>query len=236
MELPPLFVENFDYQNLRPDFINGILTSDILMKSIRCSVLGESTGDEAIATIAPRSMPYGSCIGDLSSYAQNTHAVMSRWTHPLVLDECVPGTEERYEQRRGRKYLGRGLALAHSCVIGPSSVVGHGTSVGHRTKIDHAIIGSKCIIGNNVTIRHSFIHDFVNVEDGAVIENSIIGQESSIQRAAKVLDGCLVGPAVTVRWQSESRGLCMSAHAYDPEEPQKANGASSTSGLVSAEH
>lgn len=45
-EVPPLFTENFDYQSIRPDFVVGILTSDLLGKTISCEVVGEGRSDE----------------------------------------------------------------------------------------------------------------------------------------------------------------------------------------------
>lgn len=40
VEVPPLFTENFDYQFVYPDFVNGILTSDLLGKTICATVVG----------------------------------------------------------------------------------------------------------------------------------------------------------------------------------------------------
>lgn len=42
VEVPQLFTENFDYQQIKPDFIHGILTSDLLGKTILCEVVKES--------------------------------------------------------------------------------------------------------------------------------------------------------------------------------------------------
>jgi translation initiation factor eIF-2B subunit epsilon len=39
VEVPSLFQDNFDYQDLRRDFVHGVLTSDLLMKNIHCFVL-----------------------------------------------------------------------------------------------------------------------------------------------------------------------------------------------------
>jgi len=38
-EVPPLFTENFDYQDMRRDFLRGILESDILGKKFVCKEL-----------------------------------------------------------------------------------------------------------------------------------------------------------------------------------------------------
>jgi translation initiation factor eIF-2B subunit epsilon len=36
-----LFQDNFDYLDIRRDFVHGVLTSDILMKSIYCYIAKE---------------------------------------------------------------------------------------------------------------------------------------------------------------------------------------------------
>jgi translation initiation factor eIF-2B subunit epsilon len=41
LEVPSLFQDNFDYQDLRRDFVHGVLTSDLLDKTIHCYVLQE---------------------------------------------------------------------------------------------------------------------------------------------------------------------------------------------------
>lgn len=37
-QVPSLFQDNFDYLDIRKDFVHGVLTSDLLMKSIHCYV------------------------------------------------------------------------------------------------------------------------------------------------------------------------------------------------------
>ena len=38
MQVPSLFQDNFDYGDIRRDFVHGVLTSDLLMKNIYCYV------------------------------------------------------------------------------------------------------------------------------------------------------------------------------------------------------
>jgi hypothetical protein len=38
VQVPSLFQDNFDYLDIRRDFVHGILTSDLLMKNIHCYV------------------------------------------------------------------------------------------------------------------------------------------------------------------------------------------------------
>ena len=43
-EVPALFTENFDYEDLRRDFVNGVLTSDLLSKNIYCYIANSGYG------------------------------------------------------------------------------------------------------------------------------------------------------------------------------------------------
>jgi translation initiation factor eIF-2B subunit epsilon len=43
-EVPALFTENFDYEDLRRDFVNGVLTSDLLTKNIYCYIPNHGYG------------------------------------------------------------------------------------------------------------------------------------------------------------------------------------------------
>jgi translation initiation factor eIF-2B subunit epsilon len=40
-QVPSLFQDNFDYGDIRRDFVHGVLTSDLLMKNIYCHVAKE---------------------------------------------------------------------------------------------------------------------------------------------------------------------------------------------------
>lgn len=66
MEVPALFVENFDYQNMRPDFIDGVLTSDLLGKTMRCTIVGEAN---SIGTMSARAKPWAAHVSDVASYS-----------------------------------------------------------------------------------------------------------------------------------------------------------------------
>jgi hypothetical protein len=41
LQVPSLFQDNFDYGDIRRDFVHGVLTSDLLMKNIYCYVAKE---------------------------------------------------------------------------------------------------------------------------------------------------------------------------------------------------
>ena len=196
MEVPALFVENFDYPNLRPDFINGILTSDLLGKSICCTIIGNSTS--RLGTSSIRAQPWAAAVEDLASYAQINKAVISRWSYPLTLDEGIPGSNERYEQRRGRLYVGKNLTLASSCIIGPAAVVGEMSVIGEHSKVSHSVLGAHCRIGTNVNIVNSFIMQGACIEDDCNISDSVVSMGARVQAYTELKAGCLVGPGVIV--------------------------------------
>jgi translation initiation factor eIF-2B subunit epsilon len=67
IEVAPLFTENFDYQFFYPDFVNGLLTSDLLGKTICCTVVDPETEKKNTAT---RSASWAGVVGNTRSYDQ----------------------------------------------------------------------------------------------------------------------------------------------------------------------
>jgi len=76
VEVPSLFQDNFDYGHVRRDFVHGVLTSDLLMKSIYCYVAKDG---------------YAARVQDTKSYDAISKDILSRWTFPLVPDDNHPG-------------------------------------------------------------------------------------------------------------------------------------------------
>ena len=215
MEVPALFVENFDYQNLRPDFLNGILTSDLLGKSVSCTIVGDQHSRFQRGN-SSRAQPWAACVGDLASYAQISKAVISRWSYPLTLDETIPGDSERYEQRRGRLYVGKSLCLARSCIIGPAAVIGNNTSVGDLSTISHSVIGAYCRIGNKVNISHSFVMLGAYIGNGCTISNSMIAEGVHVNDNTQIEDGSLAGPGVIIGEDAIVKGRRISVEPWRP--------------------
>lgn len=91
VEVPSLFQDNFDYLDIRRDFVHGILTSDLLMKSIHCYVAKDG---------------YAARVQDTRSYESISKDILSRWTFPLVPDDNHPGGHI-YEHTRGNRYIAK---------------------------------------------------------------------------------------------------------------------------------
>lgn len=88
VEVPSLFQDNFDYADVRRDFVHGVLTSDLLMKNIHVHVAREG---------------YAARVKDTRSYDAISKDILARWTFPLVPDDYHPAGQA-YELLRGNKY------------------------------------------------------------------------------------------------------------------------------------
>lgn len=105
-QVPSLFQDNFDYGDIRKDFVHGILTSDLLMKNIYCytakdgyaaRVKDTKSYDSIRLVVAPPRL-------SSSTYSVCSKDILSRWTFPLVPDDNHPGGHS-YEHLRGNKYI-----------------------------------------------------------------------------------------------------------------------------------
>lgn len=66
-QVAPLFTENFDYQFFYPDFVNGLLTSDLLGKTICCTIVGEDEASKSPVT-SRKAAAWAGAVGNTKSY------------------------------------------------------------------------------------------------------------------------------------------------------------------------
>ncbi|KAF5330335.1 hypothetical protein D9619_005811 [Psilocybe cf. subviscida] len=184
VEVPSLFQDNFDYLDIRRDFVHGILTSDILMKNIYCYVAEEG---------------YAARVQDTRSYESISKDILSRWTFPLVPDDNHPGGHI-YEHTRGNRYIAKDntVVLARTCNIGTNTLIGSSTTVGETVSINASVIGQKCRIGAGSTIRNSYLFEGAVIGENCTIERSIIGTGVHIKDNSQVAKGCLIADGVIV--------------------------------------
>ncbi|KAG8985823.1 hypothetical protein FRB90_004428, partial [Tulasnella sp. 427] len=182
-DVPALFSENFDYQDLRKDFVRGVLMSDLLSKTIYCHV--ETKG-------------YAARVKNTKSYAAVSKDIITRRTFPLVPDDNHLGGD-RFDQRRGYVYVSKNrVSLSRTSVIGNHTVIGAGCEVMNDVHISSSVLGKGCEVGNRTTIRDSFIWDKTRIGADCVIEESIIGAHVRILDGSIIRRGCLVGQNVTL--------------------------------------
>ncbi|CAB4389510.1 unnamed protein product [Rhizophagus irregularis] len=143
IEVLALFTENFDYQDIRKDFVYGILTSDLLGKTIYCHIVKDA---------------YAARVRDLQTYDAISKDVLSRWTYPIVPDSNLQEGDS-YEYMRGQIYKEQNVSLSRSCVLGEKVIIGSGTEIAENVKITNSVIGRRVNIGPNVKIDGAYIWD-----------------------------------------------------------------------------
>ncbi|KAJ3516892.1 hypothetical protein NLJ89_g845 [Agrocybe chaxingu] len=197
VEVPSLFQDNFDYLDIRRDFVHGVLTSDLLMKNIYCYVAEEG---------------YAARVQDTRSYESISKDILSRWTFPLVPDDNHPGGHI-YDHTRGNRYIAKDntVVLARTCNIGTNTLIGSLTKVSDNVTIIASVIGQNCTIGPGSTISNSYIFENAVVGANCTIERSIIGADvtikdgSSVPRGCLIADGVVLGPNATLAPLERSR-------------------------------
>lgn len=179
-----LFTENFDYQDLRLDFINGILTSDLLGKTIHIHVLeGDNEG-------------YASRVTDSRSYDAISKDIISRWTYPMVLDESIPNFD-RYEHHKNYKYISKNdVRISTSAIISSCSVINSKSNIGEQSLIEKSVLGHDNQIGLKSQIINSYLWNNVVVGERCSISKSIIGDNVIIEDGVIISNGCFVGEGV----------------------------------------
>ncbi|KAH7877550.1 nucleotide-diphospho-sugar transferase [Lentinula edodes] len=184
VEVPSLFQDNFDYLDIRRDFVHGVLTSDLLMKNIYCYVAKEG---------------YAARVQDTKSYESISKDILSRWTFPLVPDNNHPAGH-LYEHIRGNKYIDKDgtVILARTSTVGNKCLIGSSTRVSDNAQIISSVVGRDCFIGAGAIIDNSYIFSGTRIGPGCVIERSIIGSNVDIKENTRIDRGSLVGDGVII--------------------------------------
>ncbi|KAN0133810.1 Nucleotide-diphospho-sugar transferase [Lactarius tabidus] len=190
LEVPSLFQDNFDYGDIRRDFVHGVLTSDLLMKNIYCYVAKEG---------------YAARVQDTRSYDAISKDILSRWTFPLVPDDNYPGGDA-YDHLRGNKYIPKdnSVVLSRTCKIGNNTLIGPSTHVGDDAQVVASTLGARCSVGPDTVLRNAYVFDDVAIGPNCVLESCIIGagvqvgEGSRIARGSLVADGVKLGPGTVL--------------------------------------
>ncbi|KAI0647184.1 nucleotide-diphospho-sugar transferase [Trametes meyenii] len=184
VEVPSLFQDNFDYGDIRGDFVYGVLTSDLLMKNIYCYVAKDG---------------YAARVADTRSYDAVSKDILARWTFPLVPDDNHPGGHS-YEHLRGNKYIAKGnsVVLSRTCKVGNNTLIGAHTTIEANASVQSSVIGQRCTIGPGAVLRDAYIFDDTHVGPGCVVEGSIVGTHVRLGSGCRVPRGCLIADGVVI--------------------------------------
>ncbi|KAJ1336706.1 hypothetical protein BSLG_007025 [Batrachochytrium salamandrivorans] len=180
IEVSALFTENFDYQDIRKDFLRGILESDLLGKTIFCHI--SESG-------------YAARVSTPQMYHAVSNDIMARWTYPLVPDNC-PTHHQLYRHIRPYIYKATDVTVARSALLKEKVTIGTGTSIGEKTVVRSAVIGNGCTIGENVRIEDAYVFDNVTIGDHCEINKCILGNGVELKDNVILGKGCMIGENV----------------------------------------
>ncbi|EPZ36295.1 MIF4-like, type 1/2/3 domain-containing protein [Rozella allomycis CSF55] len=179
-EVLALLTENFDYGDIRKDFVRGVLHSEILGHSIAIHI-----AEEGYATRVRSSRLYDSISRDL----------IQRWAFPVVPDLNLFG-KTSYSFKRPFVYLENDIFLARTSVVQRGSMIGSGTRLGEETVIKESVLGRNCMIDRNCSLNSSYLLENIQVGKFCSIESSIIGSNVIIKDNVTISRGCLIGDNV----------------------------------------
>lgn len=182
-----LYTENFDYQDVRKDFLRGVLTSDILGVKVATHIVSHD---------------YASRVRSPHLYDSISRDIIERWVFPIV-PEADLLDEHSYSYRRGHIYIGPDVVLSRSAVLGNNVVLGAGVSVGENAIIRNSVIGPQCRIGSDVVIENAYIWDSCSIENGSKIFSSILADNVRVRASTVVNVGCLVTSNITLGPRTE---------------------------------
>jgi len=178
------FSDNFDYQELRRDYV-------------RLEAANFELGNRLFAHVVGRG-GYAARVHDPRTYAAVAKDILNRWTYPLVPDANFGGAVTRYARARGHVYREHGALVPRSTNLGKGIALGSGVTIGENVTLESCTIGRGCTIGSNATIKGAYVWENVAVGEGARIENAIVCSGAVVNAGATVPRGCLVSFGVTV--------------------------------------
>ncbi|KAK9841354.1 hypothetical protein WJX74_004422 [Apatococcus lobatus] len=187
-EVLVLFSDNFDFQNIRRDFVSGVLSEEELGNKLHVYIIQH---DYAARVHNPR------------SYDAVSRDVLQRWLFPLCPDTGLlpsPTITASSQLPYARQHIYRDVnaSIARSARIGHDTVIGPFCSIGEESEITACVLGKNCRIGKNVTMKHSYLLDDVRVEDGAILTSALVCSQAHIKADAQLLPGAVISYKVVV--------------------------------------
>ncbi|XP_054711048.1 translation initiation factor eIF-2B subunit epsilon-like [Uloborus diversus] len=180
--VPPLFSDNFDYQNL-DDFVKGLIVNEELLGNSMYIHITQSG--------------YGASISNLYMYDIVSQDILNRWAYPIVPD-VVELNGSKYSYYRHNIYKQPGVEIGKNCILKQNVAIKGGTKIGENTVISHSVIGENCIIGNNVEIKGCYIWNNVQIGDGCKLETCLLADNVMIHKNVLIKPGCVIGSEVVI--------------------------------------
>ena len=217
-----LFTENFDYQDIRVDFFQGISGSEILSYQFSIAILGEQINSKDDAGPGRVGGFYFSVVNSIFALMVASRDILQRWCYPLVPDipiSCflqkgislltgMGGNSPPLSTAKGIKshpstkkiHYGQGAKLRRygTCI----AYVGERVSIGAGVRFEgHVLIGPNSTISSGVVLIDCVVGAGTVLDANAMVKNSIIfsSADSSCRIGMNALiQGSLLAPGTVV--------------------------------------
>lgn len=176
------FSDNFDYQDIRKDFIQNEVSNWALGKHIYGYLIQNE---------------YAARVQDQRSYHTICRDIVTRWVYPFVPDGQLL-CNNTYVHKQHYSYKEDGTMVARSAFIGEGVVLGAGTTVGENAFLSMTVVGRVCNIGEGAKVVDSHIWEGACIERNAKVTRSIICKGAVIGKGAVIPTGCVISFGVTI--------------------------------------
>jgi len=189
-EMVNLIAENYDYMDLRSDFVRNEVQNRELDYRIHAHVL-TSPSD------------YACRVRDLRTYAAISRDVVRRWLYPLVPDANWVTEATSYSFERGFRYRDEGVRVERNGVISEGTMLGAGVVVESGAQVINSVVGPHCVIGKGAVVRNSNLWAGVvvganaKVTEALLCDGVVIGNGAEVSRGGVLSFGVEIAPGFT---------------------------------------
>lgn len=176
------FSDNFDYQEIRRDFIRN----EVVNWELGMHIYGYMLQNE-----------YAARVHDLRTYHTICRDIVTRWVYPLVPDAQLL-QDSSYAHSTRYIYKEMGCKVSRSARIGDGCVLGKGCQIGDNAVLERAIVGRNCYIGSEAVVIESHLWEGSRIEDGAYINQAIVCDQAVVKKGAHVGRGCVLSYGAVV--------------------------------------
>jgi len=181
-----VFEENFDYSDLRSDFVRMMLARD------ESDVVAN---DKIFVHIT--SNTYAARIQDWRTYHTVSHDILRTWLSPIIISANLL-TDTTYTSFGNNVYRERGVDVHRGTQLMGDIVLGRGTVIGKGSVLSKLVCGRDCLIGSGVKLTTSYLMEGVRVGDNSVITGAVIGKNVTIGKNVRVCKGAIIGNNVVI--------------------------------------
>lgn len=184
-ELILQFSDNFDYQDIRRDFIQNEVVNWELGMHIYGYILENR---------APYSVnEYAARVQDPKTYHSISRDLVTRWVYPIVPDSgllmdgdyaLIPGTRNVYREQPN--------TIARSAKIEEGVVLARDVVIEDRVFLQRSIVGRNCVIHTHASVIESHLWAGVHIHNNAVVKQAILCEGCVVKSGACIGRGCIL--------------------------------------------